>query len=159
MDRMTSANNFYKAFASLLLKPAELPNSMHQFFTQYIKPRLNFDDQFFVKTGAEVGLGKDSHQQLSDTTRSPQSLRRTLKILKSKIPTNGPGASYYEMLKKIAGSDEKAEKTLDWMLVKTALDIYGVPTAGFKPEHMPDQDRIEMLIKFFRKIPGLSRIL
>ncbi|MEK7172147.1 MAG: hypothetical protein AAB739_04520 [Patescibacteria group bacterium] len=159
MDRMTSANNFYKAFASLLLKPAELPNPVRQFFIQYIGNQLDFDEEFFVKTGAEAGVGKSAPQQSSDTIHSPKSLKRTLKILKSKIPKSGQAHVHYEMLKKIAGGDEKAEKTLDWLLVKTTLDVYGMPTTGFKPEHLPVPNTIEKLIELFRKIPGLNRFL
>ena len=44
---------------------------------------------------------------------------------------------YIRDAQKIAGGDEKAEKTLDWLLVKTTLDVYGMPTTGFKPEHLP----------------------
>lgn len=76
LEGMTSAENFYQAFASLLLKPAEWPNPVRQFFVQNIKPKIDFEEQFFIKNGIEPG-GKP-HQQSSDTIRSLQALKRTL---------------------------------------------------------------------------------
>lgn len=162
MERMTSAGNFYQAVASLLLKPAEWPNPVHQFFVQYIKPPIDFNEQFFIKTGVEPG--EKPHQQSLDTMRSPQALKKTLKILKSKIPASGPGAVHYEMLKNLAGNDEQAEKTLNWILVKTAWEYYEISAVGFKPEYMPYQNaaikKLGISIRdMLGKIPLLRKIL